>query len=151
MLSRLGLLARHLKPSVTSIPGSSRMVSQAAMSTFTLPNWQPTCEVRLNNDLKKDQLLSFIPFKNWTKTLDHSLQKQKHKDHPFHDAPYKLRSITIQSVDFFGGGSRIGFIKMTTEVSNDQGEKLPGSILLRGGSVAMLVGSLVNQPVMCHY
>lgn len=31
---------------------------------------------------------------------------------------------------------------MKADVSNDSGERLPGSILLRGGSVAMLVGLL---------
>lgn len=41
-------------------------------------------------------------------------------------------------MDYFGGG-RLGFIKMRADVSNDSGESLPGSILLRGGSVAMLV------------
>jgi ADP-sugar diphosphatase len=56
--------------------------------------------------------------------------------------PYTLRSITIQSCDFFGDG-RLGFVKLRAEVSNGDGERLPGSILLRGGSVAML---LVLQP-----
>jgi len=112
------------------------------MSTFTLPDWQPSCEVKLITDLNKDQLLSFKPFRDWTSTLKNSLAQQHTKSHPFHEAPYKLRSIEIQSVDFFGDGSRIGFIKLTTEVTNDNGEKLPGSILLRGGSVAMLVCNL---------
>lgn len=44
----------------------------------------------------------------------------------------------MQCVDRFGGG-RIGFIKLKAEVSNEAGEKLPGSVFLRGGSVAMLV------------
>lgn len=39
----------------------------------------------------------------------------------------------------FFGGERIGFIKFKAEVSNDNGEKFPGSVFLRGGSVAMLV------------
>ena len=30
------------------------------------------------------------------------------------------------------------FVKLRAEVSNDAGEKLPGSVFLRGGSVAML-------------
>ncbi len=37
----------------------------------------------------------------------------------------------------------MGFIKLRAEVSNDDGEKLPGSVLLRGGSVGMM---LVLQP-----
>jgi ADP-sugar diphosphatase len=112
------------------------------MSTFTLPDSSPECPVHLTSDLTKDQLLSFPAFKTWSKTLQHSLKQQESKNHTFHDTPYKLRSINIQSVDFFGG-ERIGFIKLKAEVSNDDGEKFPGSVFLRGGSVAMLV-SLYN-------
>lgn len=138
MLPSLRLLSRQLRPNVTSTKPQSPSSALSRMSTFSLPDWQPECKVTLTQDLEKDQLLSFIPFKNWIKTLGQSLDLQQSKDHTFHEAPYRLRSITIQNVDFFGGG-RIGFIKMTTEVSNDKGEKIPGSILLRGGSVAMLV------------
>lgn len=49
-----------------------------------------------------------------------------------------LRSVTIQSFDLFGG-KRLGFLKLLAEVANSAGEKLPGSIFLRGPSVAMLV------------
>ncbi|KAG9717407.1 hypothetical protein KCU73_g15376, partial [Aureobasidium melanogenum] len=108
------------------------------MSTFTLPGSSPECPVHLTDDLTKEQLLSFPAFKNWSETLQHSLKQQKSKSHTFHEAPYKLRRIDIQSVDFFGG-ERIGFIKFKAEVSNDNGEKFPGSVFLRGGSVAMLV------------
>jgi ADP-sugar diphosphatase len=108
------------------------------MSTFTLPDSSPECPVHLTSDLTKDQLLSFPAFKTWSKTLQHSLKQQENKNHTFHETPYKLRSINIQSVDFFGG-ERIGFIKLKAEVSNDDGEKFPGSVFLRGGSVAMLV------------
>lgn len=108
------------------------------MSTFTLPGFSPECPVHLTSDLTKDQLLSFPAFKTWSKTLQHSLKQQESKDHTFHEKPYKLRKIDIQSVDFFGG-ERIGFIKFKAEVSNDDGEKFPGSVFLRGGSVAMLV------------
>ena len=108
------------------------------MSTFTLPGFSPECPVNLTKDLSKEQLLSFPAFRNWSETLQHSLKQQESKDHTFHEAPYKLRRIDIQSVDFFGG-ERIGFIKFKAEVSNDDGEKFPGSVFLRGGSVAMLV------------
>ncbi|KAG8525856.1 uncharacterized protein KY384_000616 [Bacidia gigantensis] len=46
--------------------------------------------------------------------------------------------IPYETVDFFGGG-RIGFLKLKAEVSNDDGERLPGSVFLRGGSVAMML------------
>jgi hypothetical protein len=112
--------------------------STRIMSTFTLPGSSPECPVHLTSDLTKEQLLSFPAFKTWSETLQHSLKQQESKNHTFHEAPYKLRSINIQSVDFFGG-ERIGFIKFKAEVSNDDGEKFPGSVFLRGGSVAMLV------------
>lgn len=107
------------------------------MSTFTLPNSKPEVPVHLPSDLKKDQLLSFPPFKTWINTLQHSLSTQQSESHTFHSAPYKLRKIEIQSVDYFGG-ERVGFIKLKAEVSNDEGEKLPGSVFLRGGSVGMM-------------
>ncbi|KAI9732216.1 MAG: hypothetical protein M1834_004313 [Cirrosporium novae-zelandiae] len=112
------------------------------MSTFTLPNTTPEVPVHLASGLTKDQLLSFPAFKNWISTLKHSLSLQQCKSHTFYDAPYKLRRIEIQAVDFFGE-SKLGFVKLIADVSNDNGDKLPGSVFLRGGSVAML---LILQP-----
>ena len=134
MLSRLRLTARHLTSSPQSI--------HAAMSTFTLPSTSPPVTVNLIPALTKDQLLAFPAFKTWISTLQHSLSTQKGSTHTFHSAPYKLRKIDIQAVDFFGGG-RIGFLKLKAEVSNDDGEKIPGSVFLRGGSVGMM---LILQP-----
>jgi ADP-sugar diphosphatase len=112
------------------------------MSTFDLPNTTPAVPVKLTNELSKDQLLNFPAFQTWLSTLKSSLDLQRQASHPFHSTAYTLRSITIQSCDFFDGG-RLGFVKLRAEVSNDDGERLPGSVLLRGGSVAML---LVLQP-----
>ncbi|KAI9845723.1 MAG: hypothetical protein M1837_004556 [Sclerophora amabilis] len=109
------------------------------MSTFDLPGTSPPVPIQLTSDLSQDQLLSFPAFKHWTSTLQHSLSLQTaDQKHTFHNAPYILRRIQIQSVDFFGG-ERVGFIKLKAEVSNDNGEKLPGSVFLRGGSVGMMV------------
>lgn len=120
------------------------------MSTFTLPSTSTT--VHLTPDITQDQLLSFHPFKSWLSTLQHSLSLQSTKSsHPFHKDPYKLESITIQSVDFFG--SRIGFLKLKTIVKSANGDSLPGSVFLRGGSVAILLilepegqSALLKQP-----
>lgn len=112
------------------------------MSTFNLPDASPPVSVTLTEELTPDQLLGFPAFKTWLSTLKSSLDLQKQNSHPFHSTPYILRSITIQSCDFFGGG-RLGFVKLQAEVSNDDGERLPGIVFLRGGSVAML---LVLQP-----
>ena len=112
------------------------------MSTFILPNSRPDVPVNLVQNLEKDQLLSFPAFKTWISTLQHSLSTQQYQSHTFHSAPYKLRKIDVQAVDFFGEG-RIGFIKLKAEISNDNGERLPGSVFLRGGSVGMM---LILQP-----
>jgi len=71
-------------------------------------------------------------------TLTRSLTLQAgNSSHPFHADPYILRDITVQSYDLFG--PRLGFLKLTSTVSNSAGEKLPGAVFLRGPSVAMLV------------
>lgn len=111
------------------------------MSTFNLPGVSPPIPVGLTAGLSKDQLLSFPAFKTWLSTLQHSLSLQlTDEQHAFHQSPYRLRRIDVQAVDFFGAG-RLGFVKLKAEVTNDGGEKLPGSVFLRGGSVAMMVGA----------
>ncbi|EPS34643.1 hypothetical protein POX_a00385 [Penicillium oxalicum] len=107
---------------------------------FTLP--QSNLRVNTISDLSQDELVSFPAFKTWLSTLQESLARQSDSSHPFHEDPYHLRQIDIQAIDRFGGG-RLGFIKMKAEVSNGRGEKLPGSVFLRGGSVGML---LILQP-----
>lgn len=108
------------------------------MSTFTLPRSDPAVAVNLTSNLSQDQLLAFPAFQKWIATLQHSISTQQDQHHTFNAAPYKLRKIDIQSADFFGG-KRLGFLKFQAEVSNDNGEKLPGSVFLRGGSVGMMV------------
>ena len=122
MLCRSRLIATHF--------GTPYRFAFAAMSTtFILPNSKPEARVHLTSDLSQEELLSFPAFKTWISTLQHSLTTQRNKSHTFHSAPYNLRNIEIQSVDFFGG-ERIGFIKLKAEVSNDNGEKLPGSVFV---------------------
>ena len=116
-------------------------VRHMATSTLLKSHGQSVA-LRLTSDLSKDQLLAFPAFKTWLDTLEHSLGAQERETHTFHSEPYRLRGIEIQSVDFFGGG-RIGFLKLKADVSNDSGEKLPGSVFLRGGSVGMM---LLLQP-----
>ncbi|GAM36108.1 NUDIX family hydrolase [Talaromyces pinophilus] len=124
-------------------------------STFTIPfddplNTQSKTDIPVScppasspdDSISKAQLLTFPAFNTWLSSLHKSLAEQTSSTHEFYKSPYKLRKIDIQAVDYFGGG-RLGFIKMKADVSNDSGESLPGSILLRGGSVAML---LILQP-----
>jgi ADP-sugar diphosphatase len=117
-----------------------------ATTSFDLPNTTSSIKVTHPTSLSQDQILKFTAFKTWLNTLQHSLTLQKSRtNHPFHKTPYSLKSIEIQTVDFFGG-SRLGFLKLRAEVSNDEGEKFPGSVFLRGGSVAMLVILTPSSP-----
>ncbi|KAI0863524.1 hypothetical protein F4860DRAFT_522154 [Xylaria cubensis] len=107
------------------------------MTTITLKS--PAINVSLPEGFSEEQLLSFSPFNKWLKTLTNSLSLQhSNPKHPFHDDPYALRSITVQSYDMWGS-KRVGFLKIQTEVTNSAGESLPGGVFLRGPSVGMLV------------
>lgn len=123
---------------------------RATMVTFTIPagsNGQPSPEFTVTStqeNLTRDQLLGFPAFNIWLSTLQRSLARQRNPNHAFHKKPYFLRRIDIQAVDYFGGG-RLGFVKMKADVSNDVGEKLPGSVFLRGGSVGILVSAATDQ------
>lgn len=145
-MNSIRLAARYLKstqPIPTHRPTTSitqATAKTAKMSTFTLPG--SNLNVNSIPDLSEKDLLSFPAFKTWITTLQHSLARQEHPSHEFHSDPYVLRKIDIQAVDRFGGG-RLGFVKLKADVSNSQGETLPGSVFLRGGSVGMLVSKVV--------
>ncbi|TGJ83362.1 hypothetical protein E0Z10_g5383 [Xylaria hypoxylon] len=107
------------------------------MTTVTLKS--PVISVSLPEGFSEEQLLSFSPFNNWLETLTRSLSLQHNNSkHPFHEDPYALRSITVQSYDLFGG-KRVGFLKLQAKVTNSAGESLPGAVFLRGPSVGMLM------------
>ncbi|KAI0201723.1 hypothetical protein F4808DRAFT_459494 [Astrocystis sublimbata] len=107
------------------------------MATITLKD--PAISVSLPEGLSEEQLLSFSPFNNWLQTFTNSLKLQhSNPKHPFHDDPYALRSITVQSYDMWAP-PKVGFLKIQTEVKNSAGESLPGAVFLRGPSVGMLV------------
>ncbi|KAJ4386828.1 hypothetical protein N0V93_009726 [Gnomoniopsis smithogilvyi] len=91
-------------------------------------------------DLTKDELKEWSPFKTWITTLTASLALQTHASHPDHKDPYKLHDITIDSYTRFAN-KRIGFLKLTANISkaNTPNVTLPGTIFLRGPSVAMLI------------
>jgi ADP-sugar diphosphatase len=115
------------------------------MATFNLPETSPPCPVKLTDNITQEQLLSYPAFKTWHKTISHSLFLQSKPNHEFNKSPYKLREIIVQSVDWFGSGEkkRLGFVKFQAQITNDNGEHLPGAVFMRGSSVAML---LVLQP-----
>lgn len=89
--------------------------------------------------LERDQLTQWPPFKNWISTLSHSISLQSQPSHPFHNNPYQLKDITIESYTLFRADN-IGFLKLSANVSTADGKsRLPGVIFLRGPAVAMLV------------
>jgi ADP-sugar diphosphatase len=106
--------------------------------SFNLDGFSPAVPVVLTKEISKHQLLNFPAFNTWITTLKSSLARQTEAEHPFHNDPYTLRSITIQSVDYFSP-TRIGFIKLSAVVRNGKNETLPGIVFLRGGSVAILM------------
>lgn len=95
-------------------------------------------KVFVPDNVTERQLQSYNPFCNWKATLRQNLELQ-HTDenHTFHHDPYVLRSITVQSVDWFGG--RIGFVKLSANVQNSRRGTLPGITMLRGGFVSVLM------------
>jgi ADP-sugar diphosphatase len=52
------------------------------------------------------------------------------------DPRFKISRVHFQSVDTFG--NRVGFIKFQATVCDEKGNKLPGIVFMRGGSVAIL-------------
>ncbi|KAK6206142.1 hypothetical protein LQW54_007862 [Pestalotiopsis sp. IQ-011] len=96
--------------------------------------------ITVPDGLSRETLEGFKPLNRWLGTLTRSLERQRTSPpHPFHADPYSLHKVTIQSFDLFGG-QRLGFLKLQADVSNGGGgESLPGSVFLRGPSVAMLV------------
>jgi ADP-sugar diphosphatase len=80
--------------------------------TFTLEDWYLPVPVELAEDLTKEQLLAFRPFKAWLKTLQNSFDQQKSSHHTFHQEPFSLRQIKIQAFDRFDPNGRIFFVKL---------------------------------------
>ena len=65
-------------------------------------------------------VLASRPFLEWSASLD---------------ARFSVRSITLQSVDFFG--PRVGFSKIVCDATFS-GQRVPGVVFLRGGAVSVL-------------
>jgi len=116
--------------------------SKAEPASFFLEDFPHPVPVQLTENITKEQLLGFLPFNKWLSALKTSLDRQGEEQHPFHTSPFSLRSVTIQSVDFFKP-TVIGFIKLNAGVENANGKTLPGIAFLRGPSVAVL---MILQP-----
>lgn len=71
---------------------------------------------------RDEQVLQFPPFRRWIERNVRFLT---------------IKSITVQSVDFFG--PRVGFMKVKGDFLNSQGKPVPGIALLTGGTIVLLV------------
>ncbi|CAN6600026.1 hypothetical protein TRVA0_001S08240 [Trichomonascus vanleenenianus] len=87
-------------------------------------------------DLDKEQLEKFGPFQRWKTRMERSLREQKDV--------FELSKIQIQNADFFGN-NRLGFLKFKAHVTHTNGKHVPGVVVLRGDSVAMLVIVTVKE------
>ncbi|KAF7533725.1 hypothetical protein G7054_g6843 [Neopestalotiopsis clavispora] len=112
-------------------------------SSFDLEGFSNPVKVMLPENFTKSELLGFPAFDNWTRSLQHNLALQQDPNHSFHQYPYRLTKVEIQSVDKFEtkAGTKIGFVKLKADVISDKPKAppLPGIVFLRGGSVAMLM------------
>ncbi|KAL2074111.1 hypothetical protein VTL71DRAFT_7889 [Oculimacula yallundae] len=122
------------------------------LKTYTLLDFKPPVTVTFARDLDDRFTIKLLrawkPFVEWSEQLKKSLDLQytvkegSQETHAFHDDPYELQKIHIQSVDFFG--SRLGFLKYKADIRNKSSIDgkpmvIPGSIFMRGGSVAVLM------------
>ncbi|KAH7309281.1 NUDIX family hydrolase-like protein [Rhexocercosporidium sp. MPI-PUGE-AT-0058] len=105
------------------------------MDNFKLPGTDVS--VTLVDDLSKEETLEFPAFKNWISALQSNMALQSNPEHIYYKSPFVLRDIKIQAIDRFG--KRIGFMKIVANITNSEGDFLPGAIFLRGASVGMLV------------
>lgn len=79
-------------------------------------------------------LKMYKPFREWCEGIDENLD---------------IRKLTIQGVDYFG--TRIGFLKFAAEAySKIHGQRVPGIVFMRGGSVGVLP-ILVNEQTAEKY
>lgn len=117
------------------------------MATFMLDGFRSKVPVQLTHGITESQLLDFRAFQTWRDTLRANLALQySNPNHAFHDDPFSLQKIEIQSVDWFPTkkGSILGFVKLrayirSKKLVNGKPKELPGIAFLRGGSVAMLM------------
>lgn len=99
---------------------------------------------------------TFPALDKWLSNLLHNFDLQQNEAHPFHKHPYKLRKIEVQAVDWFwrnrpGHEDKLGFMKIQAKIETDpyfhdeedntRADWIPGTVFLRGGSVAVLVST----------
>ncbi|KAK6538511.1 hypothetical protein TWF694_010092 [Orbilia ellipsospora] len=108
--------------------------SPRTMTTILLPSIYNHTPLIIPSHIQagKEELLEFPAFKSWISRLTSALRPENNP------AGYTLRCIEITNVVRFSS-SKIGFVMLNAEVRDPLDEvKLPGAVLLRGPSVAIL-------------
>ncbi|KAJ1854922.1 hypothetical protein GGF49_003698 [Coemansia sp. RSA 1853] len=89
------------------------------------------CPPSLTRTISLETIQKFPPLVQWLDTLDTQTLNAKDK--------IAVDKITVQSIDEFSSG-KIGFLKFTVSATHTaENKQLPGTVFLRGGSVAMLI------------
>jgi len=135
----MALLLRSLTitPTLRALGSPSRLVAPLALRS--LSHVHVKCQGKLvvvkSSHVDEGTLQLAVtspPFKEWLSRMD-PLRGQM-----------ALKRVEIQAVDMFH--SRVGFVKFVAEVHDPDGDTCPGSVFMRGGSVAVLVGVLFFPP-----
>ncbi|KAK7207206.1 hypothetical protein BZA70DRAFT_252882 [Myxozyma melibiosi] len=105
-------------------------------TSFTYNSVRVEIPAYLSSTLGAEQVQKFPPFVRWFERLQASLASTASGGVGKY---YQLKNIEIQSADFFAKGTKLGFLKIKALVEDDTGSSLPGIVLLRGQSVAILV------------
>ncbi|KAK6336103.1 hypothetical protein TWF696_001671 [Orbilia brochopaga] len=109
-------------------------ICRGMSTTSTLPELYNSVPVTVppHISLTTSELLAFPAFKSWISRLTASLRSENNPD------GYRLVSLEITNVVRFGS-SKLGFVMLNAVVKDAEDKiSLPGAVLLRGASVAIL-------------
>ncbi|KAH6674888.1 hypothetical protein B0J14DRAFT_588359 [Halenospora varia] len=97
-------------------------------------------DAELDLDKFKELFGKFTAFHVWEERITRNIARQTNPEHPFHNDPYQLKEIKIQSLTKFTP-NRLGFLHINATVENSKGKKygFPGAVFLRGGASGMLI------------
>ncbi|KAF3904235.1 hypothetical protein ABW21_db0208493 [Orbilia brochopaga] len=112
----------------------SNCLFRAMSTTHTLPELYNSVPVTVPPHicLTTSELLAFPAFKAWISRLTASLRSENNPD------SYRLVSLDVTNVVRFGS-SKLGFVMLNAVVKDAEDKtSLPGAVLLRGPSVAIL-------------
>jgi ADP-sugar diphosphatase len=100
----------------------------------------------------QDVAFGFSALDHWLTRLQYNLRQQKNPANPFHLRPYHLLGFDVQAVDWLSHKvpnrqDKLGVMKIHASIATEahdsvwarRNDVLPGAVLLKGGSLAILV------------